>query len=121
MRAAATARAMALITGILGTGHHFYFIGLPEYWLWIGSVFSALEPIPFFAMTMFAFNMVPLLPLDGGHIAGGIYEAIKRGLWRIFRKGDPGPGFDWSSLAPTLGELSLRGPTAARHEGSSGG
>ena len=50
--------AMALITGILGTGHHFYFIGLPGYWQWIGSVFSALEPIPFFMMTLFAFNMV---------------------------------------------------------------
>jgi nitric oxide reductase subunit B len=49
---------MALITGILGTGHHFYFIGLPGYWHWVGSVFSALEPIPFFMMTLFAFNMV---------------------------------------------------------------
>ncbi|MBP6899320.1 MAG: cbb3-type cytochrome c oxidase subunit I [Burkholderiaceae bacterium] len=50
--------AMALITGILGTGHHYYFIGLPGYWTWIGSIFSALEPIPFFMMTVFAFNMV---------------------------------------------------------------
>lgn len=49
---------MALVTGILGTGHHFYFIGLPGYWGWVGSVFSALEPIPFFMMTLFAFNMV---------------------------------------------------------------
>ncbi|MFM2057387.1 MAG: cytochrome b subunit of reductase, NorB [Pseudomonadota bacterium] len=50
--------AMALITGILGTGHHYYFIGTPSYWQWIGSVFSAMEPIPFFMMTVFAFNMV---------------------------------------------------------------
>ncbi len=49
---------MALVTGILGTGHHFFFIGLPGYWLWVGSVFSALEPVPFFMMTLFAFNMV---------------------------------------------------------------
>ena len=49
---------MALVTGILGTGHHFFFIGLPAYWHWVGSVFSALEPIPFFMMTLFAFNMV---------------------------------------------------------------
>ena len=49
---------MALVTGILGTGHHFFFIGLPGYWRWVGSVFSALEPIPFFMMTLFAFNMV---------------------------------------------------------------
>src|SRR5512135_741637 len=50
--------AMTLITGILGTGHHYYWIGTPEYWQWFGSVFSALEPIPFFMMTVFAFNMV---------------------------------------------------------------
>ena len=50
--------AMALITGILGTGHHFFFIGMPGYWTWVGSIFSATEPIPFFMMTVFAFNMV---------------------------------------------------------------
>ena len=50
--------AMALITGILGTGHHFFFIGMPGYWLWVGSIFSAMEPIPIFMMTVFAFHMV---------------------------------------------------------------
>ncbi len=50
--------AMTLITGIIGTGHHYYWIGTPEYWQWWGSIFSALEPIPFFMMTVFAFNMV---------------------------------------------------------------
>jgi len=50
--------AMALITGILGTGHHYYWIGTPGYWTWVGSVFSALEPLPFFMMTVFAFNIV---------------------------------------------------------------
>lgn len=50
--------AMALITGILGTGHHFYWLTTPEYWQWVGSIFSALEPLPFFAMVLYAFNMV---------------------------------------------------------------
>ncbi|MFO1338592.1 MAG: cbb3-type cytochrome c oxidase subunit I [Burkholderiaceae bacterium] len=50
--------AFALMTGILGTGHHFYFIGLPGYWQWVGSVFGAMEPIPLFMMTVFVFNMV---------------------------------------------------------------
>jgi len=50
--------AMTLITGIIGTGHHYYWIGTPEYWQWWGSIFSAMEPIPFFMMTIFAFNMV---------------------------------------------------------------
>ncbi len=49
---------LTLITGLIGTGHHYFWIGTPEYWQWWGSIFSALEPIPFFAMTVFAFNMV---------------------------------------------------------------
>ena len=50
--------AMTLITGIIGTGHHYYWIGTPEHWQWLGSIFSAMEPIPFFMMTVFAFTMV---------------------------------------------------------------
>lgn len=50
--------ATSLFTGILGTGHHYYWIGTPKYWTWIGSIFSALEVIPFFAMVIFTFMMV---------------------------------------------------------------
>ena len=48
----------ALFSGILGTGHHFYWIGTPGYWQWIGSIFSTLEVVPFFLMMTFAFVMV---------------------------------------------------------------
>ncbi len=50
--------ATALFSGILGTGHHYYWIGTPGYWQWIGSVFSTLEVIPFFLMMTFSFVMV---------------------------------------------------------------
>jgi nitric oxide reductase subunit B len=50
--------AMTLITGLIGTGHHYFWIGVPEYWQWWGSIFSALEPIPFFLMVIYAFTMV---------------------------------------------------------------
>ncbi len=50
--------AMALISGLIGMGHHYFWIGPGEYWLWLGSIFSALEPIPFFMMVVFAFRMV---------------------------------------------------------------
>ncbi|MDP3891362.1 site-2 protease family protein, partial [Nocardioides sp.] len=36
------------------------------------------------------FNFIPLLPLDGGHIAGALFEAVRRGLARIFKRPDPG-------------------------------
>ena len=45
--------ATALFSGILGTGHHYYWIGLPAYWQWIGSIFSSFEIVPFFAMMSF--------------------------------------------------------------------
>ena len=48
---------LALFTGILGTGHHYYWIGTPGYWQPIGSIFSALEVMPFFAMAVFAIVM----------------------------------------------------------------
>lgn len=38
--------ALVLLTGILGTGHHYYWIGAPAFWLWVGGFFSALEPAP---------------------------------------------------------------------------
>ncbi|GAA4806763.1 M50 family metallopeptidase [Nocardioides caeni] len=36
------------------------------------------------------FNFVPLLPLDGGHIASALWEATRRGFARLFRRPDPG-------------------------------
>ena len=39
-----------LFTGIAGTGHHYYWLGAPKAWLWIGGAFSALEPFPILLM-----------------------------------------------------------------------
>jgi membrane-associated protease RseP (regulator of RpoE activity) len=36
------------------------------------------------------FNFVPLLPLDGGHIAGALFEGIRRGWARLWGRPDPG-------------------------------
>lgn len=49
---------LALFSGLLGTGHHYYWIGAPGYWQWIGSIFSTLEVLPFFAMVLWAFYLV---------------------------------------------------------------
>lgn len=45
---------LTFLSGLLGTGHHFYWIGLPAYWLPIGAIFSALEPLAFLAMAIYA-------------------------------------------------------------------
>lgn len=36
-------------------------------------------------------NLIPLLPLDGGHVAGAIWEGIKKGWARLRGLPDPGP------------------------------
>lgn len=48
---------LTFLSGILGTGHHYYYIGAPKYWLMIGGIFSVLEPLAFLAMALFAINM----------------------------------------------------------------
>ena len=42
-------------------------------------------------LALFAFNLIPLLPLDGGHVVGAVYESIKRRFGRVVLKKDPGP------------------------------
>ncbi len=48
---------LTFLSGILGTGHHYYFIGTPSYWKWVGGVFSALEPLAFLGMAIYAVSM----------------------------------------------------------------
>lgn len=48
---------LTFLSGILGTGHHYYYTGGPDYWLMIGGIFSAMEPLAFLAMTIFAVQM----------------------------------------------------------------
>jgi nitric oxide reductase subunit B len=46
---------LTFLTGLLGTAHHYFWIGVPGYWLPLGGFFSALEPLPFLAMALMAY------------------------------------------------------------------
>lgn len=48
---------LTFLSGILGTGHHYYWIGAPRYWLMVGGLFSALEPLAFLAMALYCVAM----------------------------------------------------------------
>jgi nitric oxide reductase subunit B len=81
---------LVLITGILGLGHHYYWIGTPKYWLWVGGIFSSLEPIPLLLMVWDAFritretrgvvqNRVGLFYT----VAHAIFNFVGAGLWGV--------------------------------------
>ncbi|MEU9026975.1 site-2 protease family protein [Streptomyces sp. NPDC048383] len=58
-----------------------------------------LNVLGMFNLSLFLFNMLPLLPLDGGHIAGALWESLRRNVARLLRRADPGP-FDVARLMP---------------------
>ncbi|NUW35867.1 site-2 protease family protein [Nonomuraea sp. SMC257] len=53
------------------------------------KVFNVVNLLAGFNLAIGMFNLIPLLPLDGGHIAGGLWEGIKRAFARITRRPEP--------------------------------
>jgi nitric oxide reductase subunit B len=49
---------LVFLAGILGTAHHYYWIGVPGYWLPIGGMFSALEPLALVGMAIYAYSAI---------------------------------------------------------------
>ncbi|KQO64705.1 M50 family metallopeptidase [Curtobacterium sp. Leaf261] len=75
----------------------------------VDKIYTILSLLGALNIGLFVLNMVPLLPLDGGHIAGAIWEAIKRNTARLFGRRDPGP-IDLAKLMPlTFGVVILLG------------
>ncbi len=65
----------------------------------IDKVYTMLGMLASLNIALFVFNLVPLLPLDGGHIAGALWEGVRRSFARLFRRRDPGP-VDMAKLMP---------------------
>jgi nitric oxide reductase subunit B len=47
---------LIMMAGTLGVGHHYWWQGLDEYWIAIGGIFSALEPLPLALMIVEAWK-----------------------------------------------------------------
>lgn len=50
-------------------------------------------------IALFVFNLIPLPPLDGGHVAGAVIEGVRRFFAKLFRRPDPGP-IDTAKIIP---------------------
>ena len=68
-----------------------------------GTMISMLASLN---MALFVFNLVPLLPLDGGHVAGALLEGARRLLARLRGRPDPGP-VDMSRMLPLTNAVAL--------------
>ncbi len=66
---------------------------------WRPTAAALLSLLASLNMALFVFNLIPLPPLDGGHIAGAIYEGVRRQVARMRNKADPGPA-DTARLMP---------------------
>lgn len=69
----------------------------------VGTMISMLASLN---MALFVFNLVPLLPLDGGHVAGALLEGIRRRIARLRGRPDPGP-VDMSRMLPLTNAVAL--------------
>ena len=57
-------------------------------------------------IALFVFNLIPLLPLDGGHAAGALWEGLKRQVARL--RGRPNPGYvDVAKALPVAYGVSI--------------
>lgn len=64
-----------------------------------GVTASLLSLLASLNMALFVFNLIPLPPLDGGHVAGAVWEGLRRGVARLRGRGEVGPA-DTARLMP---------------------
>ncbi|HUK17646.1 MAG TPA: cbb3-type cytochrome c oxidase subunit I, partial [Bryobacteraceae bacterium] len=93
--AASTLRAtyfqliILLGSGIIGTGHHYYWIGAPEAWMALGSVFSALEVIPLSLLMVEAYGQYKVIRAGGAEFpyAASFWFLVATAFWNLFGGG----------------------------------
>jgi membrane-associated protease RseP (regulator of RpoE activity) len=67
----------------------------------LDKVFTLLSLLAGVNLLLFFLNLLPLLPLDGGHVAGAIVEAVRRGFARL-RKREHLIFVDVAQLVPVM-------------------
>jgi nitric oxide reductase subunit B len=89
MRALYFQLIILLGSGIIGTGHHYYWIGAPEAWIALGSVFSALEVIPLSLLMVEAYGQYKVIREGGIEFpyAAAFWFLVATAFWNLFGAG----------------------------------
>lgn len=76
-------------SGIIGTGHHYYWIGAPEFWMALGSVFSALEVIPLSLLMVEAYGQYKIVKKGGVSFPYRVAFSflVATAFWNLFGAG----------------------------------
>ncbi|MDS1138948.1 cbb3-type cytochrome c oxidase subunit I [Pusillimonas sp. SM2304] len=77
---------LVFIAGILGTAHHYYWVGVPAYWLPLGGFFSALEPVALVGMAMYAYFAIRRSGIRHPNILA-LHWAIGSAVFTLFGAG----------------------------------
>ena len=88
---------LVFIAGILGTAHHYYWVGVPHYWLPIGGIFSALEPLALIGMAMFAYGALRRSGLSHPNVLA-LHWTLGSALFTLFGAGLLGLAHTWPSV-----------------------
>ncbi len=79
---------LGLFTGIVSTGHHYYWIGTPRYWLWVGAAFSVISPLPILLMVADTLRVVKGKRLEIQNktalywlVGGAVLHFFGAGVW----------------------------------------
>ncbi|MDA8352317.1 MAG: nitric-oxide reductase large subunit [Firmicutes bacterium] len=111
---------LLLGSGVIGTGHHYYWIGAPEAWIGLGAVFSALEVVPLTLLILEAYGQYRVLKHGGVHFPyrASFWFLISTAIWNLIGAGVLGflinlPAVSYfqhgSFLTPAHGHGSLMG------------
>ncbi|WP_258726681.1 M50 family metallopeptidase [Cellulomonas sp. NS3] len=87
------------LVGVVGIGRFAGEIAANEEYSATEQFQSLLSLIASLNIALFAFNLIPLLPLDGGHVVGALWEGARRQVARLRGLPRPGP-FDTARLVP---------------------
>ena len=76
-------------SGIIGTGHHYYWIGAPEAWMALGAIFSALEVIPLSLLMVEAYGQYKVIRAGGTEFpyAASFWFLVATAFWNLFGAG----------------------------------